>query len=64
LFAELAVLQKKKKKKTVDDLPSLDHELYRHLWFLKDYEGDVEDLAIDFTVTEERAYSILVSAFW
>ncbi|EIE22502.1 HECT-domain-containing protein [Coccomyxa subellipsoidea C-169] len=36
----------------LNDLPSLDAELYRQLLFLRDYDGDVEDLALTFTVTD------------
>jgi len=34
------------------DLPSLDAELYKSLLFLRDYDGDTEDLALSFTVTD------------
>lgn len=34
------------------DLPSLDRELYKHLTFLKNYEGNVEDLSLNFTVVD------------
>ena len=37
----------------VSDLPSLDPELYKNLMFLKSYEGDVSDLCLDFTASEE-----------
>ncbi|XP_024536695.1 E3 ubiquitin-protein ligase UPL7 isoform X1 [Selaginella moellendorffii] len=37
----------------IDDLSSLDGELHRNLMYLKNYEGDVSDMALDFTVTEE-----------
>ncbi|CAK9258356.1 unnamed protein product [Sphagnum jensenii] len=37
----------------LDELSSLDAELHRNLVYLKHYEGDVRDLALDFTVTEE-----------
>eukprot|EP00929_Paragymnodinium_shiwhaense_P036639 TRINITY_DN19605_c0_g1_i3.p1 TRINITY_DN19605_c0_g1~~TRINITY_DN19605_c0_g1_i3.p1 ORF type:complete len:776 (-),score=174.36 TRINITY_DN19605_c0_g1_i3:76-2403(-) len=36
----------------LNDLPSLDEELYKNLMFLKSYDGDVEDLCLTFTVTE------------
>lgn len=36
----------------LNDLPSLDAELYRSLLFLRDYDGDVEDLSLTFTVTD------------
>ncbi|KAJ1536131.1 Ubiquitin-protein ligase E3B [Nowakowskiella sp. JEL0078] len=34
----------------LDDLPSLDPELYKNLIFLKHYEGDCEDLGLNFTI--------------
>ena len=34
----------------VDDLPSLDEELYRNLMFLKAYEGDCEELGLNFAI--------------
>lgn len=37
----------------VNDLATLDEELYRNLMFLRSYEGDVEDLALTFTVTRD-----------
>lgn len=37
----------------LDDLPSLDPELYRGLMFLKNYEGNFEDLSLYFTVDDE-----------
>lgn len=36
----------------VDDLPSLDYELYKGLINLKNYDGDVEDLCLDFSITD------------
>lgn len=38
----------------VDDLSSLDKELYRHLVFLKRYKGNFEDLALTFSVDSEE----------
>lgn len=38
----------------LDDLPSLDPELYQGLLFLKQYQGNVEDLGVDFTITEQE----------
>ncbi|KAI1321825.1 hypothetical protein EDD11_000101 [Mortierella claussenii] len=38
----------------LDDLPSLDPELYRGLMFLKNYDGNVEDLSLYFTVDDEE----------
>ncbi|XP_031487793.1 E3 ubiquitin-protein ligase UPL7 isoform X2 [Nymphaea colorata] len=37
----------------IDELSGLDPELYRNLMYVKHYDGDVKDLSLDFTVTEE-----------
>ncbi|KAL0426474.1 UNVERIFIED_CONTAM: E3 ubiquitin-protein ligase UPL7 [Sesamum latifolium] len=37
----------------LDELSTLDPELYRNLMYVKHYDGDVEDISLDFTVTEE-----------
>lgn len=37
----------------VNDLESLDPELYKNLVFLRTYEGDVADLGLSFTVVDE-----------
>ncbi|PON56137.1 HECT domain containing protein [Parasponia andersonii] len=37
----------------LDELSTLDPELYRNLIYVKHYDGDVKDLFLDFTVTEE-----------
>ncbi|XP_073289436.1 E3 ubiquitin-protein ligase UPL7 [Primulina huaijiensis] len=37
----------------LDELSTLDPELYKNLTYVKNYDGDVEELALDFTVTEE-----------
>ncbi|XP_057818767.2 E3 ubiquitin-protein ligase UPL7 isoform X1 [Cryptomeria japonica] len=37
----------------LDELSGLDPELHRNLMYLKHYEGDVKDLALDFTVMED-----------
>jgi hypothetical protein len=36
----------------VNDLPTLDAELYRNLLVLRDYGGDAADLALTFTVAD------------
>lgn len=36
----------------VNDLPTLDAELYRNLMRLRDYDGDAADLALTFTVAD------------
>ncbi|KAK9829627.1 hypothetical protein WJX72_006957 [[Myrmecia] bisecta] len=38
----------------VNDLPTLDAELYRSLIFLRDYDGDVADLSLTFTVADSE----------
>lgn len=42
------------KQSYLDDLASLDEELYKGLVQLKNYEGNVEDLSLNFTVTEDE----------
>ncbi|KUF75957.1 E3 ubiquitin-protein ligase UPL6 [Phytophthora nicotianae] len=37
----------------LNELPSLDPEIYKNLMFLKSYEGDVEDLGLTHTVVQE-----------
>ncbi|CAN6440352.1 unnamed protein product [Victoria cruziana] len=37
----------------IDELSGLDPELYRNLMYVKHYDGDVRELSLDFTVTEE-----------
>lgn len=37
----------------LNDLPTLDAELYRSLLLLRDYRGDVEDLALTFTASND-----------
>lgn len=37
----------------VNDLPTLDAEHYRNLMFLRSYEGDVEELSLTFTITQD-----------
>lgn len=37
----------------IDELSALDPELYKNLMYVKHYDGDVKELSLDFTVTEE-----------
>ncbi|CAN1860378.1 E3 ubiquitin-protein ligase UPL7 [Linum perenne] len=37
----------------LDELSTLDQELYRNLMYVKHYNGDVKELLLDFTITEE-----------
>ncbi len=41
------------RRSDVNDLATLDSELYRNLMFLREYEGDVEDLALTFTASRQ-----------
>ncbi len=41
------------KQSFLDDLASLDPELYQGLIFLKHYSGDPEELSLNFTVAED-----------
>ncbi|XP_056636344.1 ubiquitin-protein ligase E3B [Diorhabda sublineata] len=43
----------------VDELPSLDPELYRSLSYVKHYEGDVSDLDLTFSVDEDSMGKIV-----
>ncbi|KAI3861098.1 hypothetical protein MKX03_002156 [Papaver bracteatum] len=45
----------------VDELSTLDPEVYRNLMYVKHYDGDVKDLSLDFTVTEEIVGKHVVS---
>ena len=38
----------------IHHLASLDPEMYRNLLFLKHYDGDVNDLGLDFTVVDDQ----------
>lgn len=38
---------------TINDLKALDEELYKGLLDLKNYSGNAEDFALDFTITDE-----------
>ena len=42
------------KSNSLNDLKSLDFELYKHLNFLREYEGDLGDLELYFRVTDEN----------
>ncbi|XP_078436583.1 ubiquitin-protein ligase 7 [Wolffia australiana] len=37
----------------LDELSTLDPELYRNLMYIKNYDGDVKELALDFTMSED-----------
>ncbi|CAA6662747.1 unnamed protein product [Spirodela intermedia] len=37
----------------LDELSTLDPELYKNLIYIKNYDGDVKELALDFTIAED-----------
>lgn len=39
---------------SMDELPSLDNELYRNLTSVKHYEGDVSELDLTFSVVDNH----------
>ncbi|MCD9644904.1 E3 ubiquitin-protein ligase upl6 [Datura stramonium] len=53
-FATFFLSKLKQKYNYLNDLPSLDPELYRHLIFLKHYEGDVSDLELYFVIVNNE----------
>lgn len=44
---------------SIDELPSLDNELYRSLTFIKHYKGDIQDLDLTFSVDEDCLGNII-----
>lgn len=53
-FATFFLSKLKQKFNYLNDLPSLDPELYRHLIFLKHFEGDVSELELYFVVVNNE----------
>lgn len=49
-FATFFLSKLKQKHNYLNDLPSLDPELYRHLIFLKRYDGDISELELYFVI--------------
>jgi ubiquitin-protein ligase E3 C len=49
-----------KQKSFLDDLASLDPDLYQGLIFLKHYTGNPEDLSLNFTVAVEGTPLVLL----
>ncbi|KAI0039666.1 HECT-domain-containing protein [Auriscalpium vulgare] len=54
VFASFFLAKWLGKQSFLDDLESLDPELYQGLVFLKHYTGDPEDLALNFTISDEE----------
>ncbi|EJD34846.1 HECT-domain-containing protein [Auricularia subglabra TFB-10046 SS5] len=52
-FASFFLAKWLSKQSFLDDLASLDRELYNGLIFLKHYQGNLEDLALNFTINED-----------
>ncbi|CAN6467252.1 unnamed protein product [Victoria cruziana] len=53
-FATFFLSKLKQKHNYLNDLPSLDPELYRHLLFLKHYKGDICELGLYFVVVNNE----------
>ncbi|ONM62672.1 E3 ubiquitin-protein ligase UPL6 [Zea mays] len=53
-FATFFLSKVKQKYNFLNDLPSLDPELYRHLLFLKHYNGDISELELYFVIVNNE----------
>lgn len=53
-FADFFLRKLIGKQNSLNDLKSLDPELFKQLIFLKTYEGNVEDLMLSFSVSDEN----------
>ncbi|XP_015574737.2 E3 ubiquitin-protein ligase UPL6 isoform X1 [Ricinus communis] len=53
-FATFFLSKLKQKFNYLNDLPSLDPELYRHLIFLKHYQGDISNLELYFVIVNNE----------
>nr|CAB3464020.1 unnamed protein product [Digitaria exilis] len=53
-FATFFLSKLKQKYNFLNDLPSLDPELYRHLLFLKHYNGDISKLELYFVIVNNE----------
>ncbi|CAL8991067.1 unnamed protein product [Prunus brigantina] len=53
-FATFFLSKLKQKYNYLNDLPSLDQELYRHLIFLKHYKGDISELELYFVIVNNE----------
>ncbi|CAN6551200.1 unnamed protein product [Malus baccata var. baccata] len=53
-FATFFLSKLKQKYNYLNDLPSLDPELYRHLIFLKHYKGDISELELYFVIVNNE----------
>jgi len=62
IFNRSVFLQWLGRQSFLDDLSSLDPDLYNGLIFLKHYTGSVEELSLNFTMAVEGVYNILFVA--
>lgn len=53
-FATFFLSKLKQKYNYLNDLPSLDPELYRHLIFLKHFQGDISELELYFVIVNNE----------
>lgn len=53
-FAQFFISKLLGRKNFFNDLPSLDPQLYKNLLFLKNYQGNFEDLSLNFTVVNDE----------
>lgn len=53
-FAEFFLRRLIGKQNSLNDLKSLDMELYKQMTMMRTYEGDAEDLMLTFSVTDEN----------
>ncbi|KAG2624791.1 hypothetical protein PVAP13_3KG174800 [Panicum virgatum] len=53
-FATFFLSKLKQKYNFLNDLPSLDPELYRHILFLKHYNGDISELELYFVIVNNE----------
>jgi len=51
-FADFFLKQLVEKRNSIDDLKSLDPDLYKNLMEVKYYPGDVTDLGLSFSIDE------------
>jgi len=53
-FADFFLRRLIGKQNSLNDLRSLDPELFKQMAFMRTYEGEVEDLMLTFTITDEN----------
>ena len=54
-FANFFIKKLISKPNSLNELKYLDFELYKHLNFLREYDGDLEDLELYFQVNDENS---------